>query len=314
MTSERDFISSLRRLAADPAARGLADDAAVLEVGGTSLVLTHDMIVEGIHFLAGDPPEDVARKAVAVNLSDLAAKGATPLGLLMGYSLGGDPAWDEAFVAGLGRVLADFKVALLGGDTVSAAPGGGRCIGVTAIGTASAPVVSRSGARAGDDLWVSGTIGDAGAGLRIARGALAGSPRLVDRYRRPQPRLAAGAALAALAHAMMDISDGLLIDAGRMAEASGLAVTIDLSLIPLSDELVAAGGEGRAARLEAATAGDDYELLLAAPPSLGEALRAGGFEPPLTRVGRFDAGSGVILRDGSEAVPLPARLGFEHDK
>ncbi|WP_332810772.1 thiamine-phosphate kinase [Sphingomonas sp.] len=315
MTSERDFISSLRRLAADPAARGLADDAAVLDFGGTSLVLTHDMIVEGVHFLADDPPEDVAWKAVAVNLSDLAAKGATPLGLLMGYSLGSDSAWDEAFVAGLARVLAHYQVPLLGGDTVSSAPGGaGRCIGITAIGTAIPPVVSRSGAQAGDFLWVSGTIGDAGAGLRIARGALAGPARLVDRYRRPQPRLAAGAALAPLAHAMMDVSDGLLIDAGRMAEASGLAVTIDLSLIPLSDEFVAASGGARAARIEAATAGDDYELLMAAPPSLGEALLAGGFEPPLTRVGRFDAGSGLTLRDGSQSVPLPARLGFEHDK
>lgn len=315
MTSERDFISSLRRLAVDPAARGLADDAAVLEQGGTSLVLTHDMIVEGVHFLADDPPGDVAWKAVAVNLSDLAAKGATPLGLLMGYSLGGDPGWDEAFVAGLARVLAHYDVPLLGGDTVSVAPGGsGRCIGVTAIGTATSPVVSRSGAREGDCLWVTGTIGDAGAGLRVARGALAGSPRLVDRYRRPQPRLAAGAVLAPRAHAMMDVSDGLLIDAGRMAEASGLAVTIDLSLIPLSAELVATMGEGRPARIEAATAGDDYELLLAAPPSLGEALLADGFDPPLTRVGRFDAGSGLSLRDGSQSVPLPARLGFEHNK
>jgi thiamine-monophosphate kinase len=310
MTRERDFISTLRRLATDPAARGLADDAAVLEHGGTGLVLTHDMIVEGVHFLADDPAEDVAWKAVAVNLSDLAAKGATPLGLLMGYSLSGDPAWDEAFVAGLGRVLADFSVALLGGDTVSAAPGSGRCIGVTAIGTAAPPVVSRSGARAGDHLWVSGTVGDAGAGLRIARGMLTGPANLVDRYRRPQPRLAAGAAIAPLAHAMMDVSDGLLIDAGRMAEASGLAVTIDLGLIPLSDDFIATVGAGRAARLEAATAGDDYELLFAAPSTFAPSLLAGDL--PLTRVGRFDAGSGLTLRDGHETVPLPARLGFEH--
>ncbi len=163
-------------------------------------------------------------------------------------------------------------------------------------------------------MWVSGTIGDAGAGLRIARGVLAGPARLVDRYRRPQPRVAAGAALAPLAHAMMDISDGLLIDAARMAEASGLAVTIDLGLIPLSNDFVATIGEGRAARLEAATAGDDYELLLAAPPSLEEALRTGGVVPPLTCVGRFDAGAGLTLRDGSQAVPLPGRLGFEHDQ
>lgn len=312
MTGERDFISSLRRLAADPAARGLVDDAAVLEFGGTSLVLTHDMIVEGVHFLGDDPAEDVAWKAVAVNLSDLAAKGAAPLGLLLGYSLGGDPAWDEAFIAGLGRVLAHFEIALLGGDTVSTAPGGARCIGVTAIGTATSPVVSRSGARPGDSLWVSGTIGDAGAGLRIARGSLAGPASLVDRYRRPQPRLAAGAALAPLAHAMMDVSDGLLIDSGRMAEASGLAVTIDLSLIPLSDALVAATGEGRAARLQAATAGDDYELLFAAPSTFAPPLLAG--DPPLTCVGRFDAGAGLTLRDGSQAVPLPGRLGFEHDQ
>ncbi|MDB5698526.1 MAG: thiamine-monophosphate kinase [Alphaproteobacteria bacterium] len=315
MTSERDFISSLRRLAADPAARRLEDDAAVLEFGGASLVLTHDMIVEGVHFLADDPPPDVAWKAVAVNLSDLAAKGATPVGLLMGYSLGGDRSWDEAFVTGLAQVLAHYDVPLLGGDTVSAAAGsGGRCIGITAIGRAPPPVVSRGGARAGDSLWVSGSIGDAGAGLRIARGELAGSPRLLDRYRRPQPRLQAGTALAPLAGAMMDVSDGLLIDAHRMAEASGVAASIDLSLVPLSPDLVAATGEDLAARLAAATAGDDYELLFAAPPALAEMLDdlATALGLPLTRVGRFAAGSGLTLSDGPEIVPLPIRLGFEH--
>src|SRR5688572_14474887 len=129
----------MRGIATDPAARGLADDAAVLEVGGTTLVLTHDMIVEGVHFLSDDPPGDVAWKLVAVNLSDLAAKGARPVGALLGYSLGEDK-WDRAFAAGLESVLGAFGLALLGGDTVSVPTGAPRAFGLTAIGEAVGPV------------------------------------------------------------------------------------------------------------------------------------------------------------------------------
>jgi thiamine-monophosphate kinase len=304
---ESAFIDSLRALAGHPAARGLLDDAAVLEVGGETLVLTHDMIVEGVHYLPGDPPADVAWKLVAVNLSDLAAKGARPIGVLLGFTLG-EEAWDRAFADGLGAALAAFGVPLLGGDTVSAPA---RVLGLTAIGRASHPPPSRSGARPGDLLWVSGTIGDAGAGLRVLKGALGPSDALVERYRNPRPRLEAGERLAPLVSAMMDVSDGLLLDAARMADASGCAVQIELDSVPLSDAFLALCGE---ARLEAASAGDDYELLFAAGGSQAGAILALAEEIglPLSRIGRFAAGEGLVLSDRGARVPLPARLGFEH--
>ncbi len=306
------MIESLRALATDPAARGLRDDAAVLEVPGTRIVLTHDMLVEGVHFLASDPAADVAWKLVAVNLSDLAAKGAQPVGVLMGYSLRGDAAWDEAFIGGLGLALSAFGVPLLGGDTV-ASPGP-RTLGMTAIGKAAGPVPSRAGAKAGDLLWVSGTIGDAGAGLRIAGGAAEGPAALLERYRLPRPRLEAGQGLAPLVSAMMDVSDGLLIDAQRLAAASGLAVEIELDAVPLSEALLAFGGEGREARLAAASAGDDYELLFAAPQErAGEILRLSDeVGLPLSRIGRFASGSGLSLTEAGASVPLPERLGYQH--
>lgn len=315
MTREFDFITSLRAIAGSPAARQLLDDAAVLKVGGTQLVLTHDMIVEGVHFLSDDPPGDVAWKLVAVNLSDLAAKGARPLGLLMGYTLGREPAWDQCFVEGLERALTTFGVALLGGDTVSSPPGSPRTLGLTAIGEATAPVPSRSGARAGDLLWVSGSIGDAGAGLAIAKGERNGPLSLVERYRLPLPRLDAGRALAPLATAMMDVSDGLLIDALRMVDASGMCAAIDLDLIPLSSDLRAFSGQDRAARLAAATAGDDYELLFTAAPRDAPRILAASrtLSLPLTVIGSIEAGSGLKLTDGAGEVPLPDRLGWQHD-
>ena len=184
--TEADFLARIRPLATHPAARELADDAAVLG----DLVFTHDMLVEGVHFLPGDPPEGVAWKLVAVNLSDLAAKGATPIGILLGYSLSTTD-WDVAFVHGLGEALAHFDVALLGGDTVK----GPRVLSLTAIGRS--PIApSRSGARAGDKLWVTGTIGRAGLGL-------VGDAAHLEAYRRPTPRLAEGRARAPLVTAMM---------------------------------------------------------------------------------------------------------------
>jgi thiamine-monophosphate kinase len=277
VTREADFLALLRPLARDPAARGLLDDAAVLG----DLVLTHDMLVEGVHFLPDDPPADVAWKLLAVNLSDLAAKGATPVGVLLGYPLG-DGEWDRAFVHGLGEALAAFEVPLLGGDTVK----GPRVLSLTAIGR-SAVAPSRSGARPGDGLWVTGVIGRAGLGLH-------GDPDHLAAYRRPTPRLAEGQALAPHVHAMMDVSDGLLIDAQRMADASGLALAIDLDAVPVAGD-----------RLTAITAGDDYELLFAAPA---------GFVPPIpaTRIATFANGQGLTLHDAKGPVPLPERLGWQH--
>ncbi|OYW23111.1 MULTISPECIES: thiamine-monophosphate kinase [unclassified Sphingomonas] len=294
--TEADFLAALRALPLHPGAQGLADD--VARLGG--YVLTTDTLVEGVHFLASDPAHDVAWKLLAVNLSDLAAKGADPVGVLLNYPLG-DDAWDRDFLAGFDAALRQLGCQLLGGDTVSLPQGAPRVMTLTAIGHAThAP--SRSGARAGDGLFVTGTIGDSGAGLAIAQGEL-GLDALLNAYRRPLPRLGEGRILAAHVHAMMDVSDGLLIDAARMAAASGLAVTIDLAVIPLSDAYRAHIGDDRAARLRAATAGDDYQLLFAAPASLAV---------PARRIGSFAEGQGLTLTDGAEPVPLPMRLGFEH--
>jgi thiamine-monophosphate kinase len=309
VSAETDFIAALRGLATHPAARGLIDDAAVLEVGGVTLVLTHDVLAEGVHFLPDDPPGDVAWKLVAVNLSDLAAKGARPIGALLGYSLG-DDAWDQAFAEGLGAVLRAFGIPLLGGDTIK----GPRVLGLTAIGEAIGPVPSRSGARPGDHLWVSGTIGDAGIGLRMLRAELARDETLIERYRNPRPRLEAGQALAPSVSAMMDVSDGLLIDASRMGAASDVSIEIDLALVPMSDACRRVTGDDREARLTAAAAGDDYELLFAADPGHSAAILDLAEEIGLSfnRIGEVGEGNGLHLTDGGEAVPLPPRLGWEH--
>ncbi len=307
---EASFIARLRGIATHPAARSLRDDVALLAPPpGQMLVLTHDMIAQGVHFLSGDPPADVAWKLAAVNLSDLAAKGAAPLGALLGYPLSPEPGWDEAFLDGLAAVLARFGLPLLGGDTVLVPAGAPRILGLTAIGgVAPGGAPPRSGARPGDTLWVAGAIGDAGLGLRIARGDIAGPAHLLAAYRRPRPLLAEGTAIAPLAHAMSDVSDGLLIDAERMADASGLALAIDLDAVPLSPEAIALTGDDRAARLAAATAGDDYALLAAAPDEHRAALAALG----AMAIGRFSIGAGIRLADAAGAIPLPERLGYLH--
>lgn len=308
MSGEADFIDLLRSFATHPAARGLADDAAVLDIGGTQLVLTHDMIVEDVHYLTSDLPEDVAWKLVAVNLSDLAAKGAEPVAALLGYGLG-DAEWDIRFAQGLREALDAFGMALIGGDTVAMSV---RAMGLTAIGAAGhAP--ARSGARPGDDLWVSGSIGDSGVGLAIARGG-DGPDNLLQRYRRPRPRLELGQALAPIVHAMMDVSDGLLIDAARMAESSGVAIAIAIEHMPLSPDLIAFAGDDRPARIAAATAGDDYELLFAATAADRDVILRIGEEKgiALARIGAVSDGAGLSLSHDGESVPLPEKLGYRH--
>lgn len=314
MSRESEFIDGLRGLATSSAARGLIDDVAVLEIGGTTLVLTQDMIVEGVHFLPDDPPQDVAWKLLAVNLSDLAAKAATPVGVMLGYSLR-ESGWDRAFTEGLRSALEAFGIPLLGGDTVSPPPDAPGSFVLTAIGRAVGSVPSRAGAKVGDHFWVSGSVGDAGAGLRIATGELSGPADLVARYRQPRPRLEAGQRLAPLVTAMMDVSDGLLIDASRLAQASGCRIFVDLAAVPLSDPFLRAIGGDRKARLFAATAGDDYELLFTAPADASETLLALSEQLglPLSRVGSVEQGSGLRLTDGGEPLELPASLGFEHD-
>ena len=290
MSGEAAFIDLLRALARDPAARGLADDAAVLPIGGETLVLTHDMLVEGVHFLPTADWADVAWKLVATNLSDLAAKGAEPLGVLLGFMLGAD---DERFAEGLADALDHFGVPLLGGDTVSGGPP--RAFGLTAVGRAThLPVPSRAGARPDDGLWLTGALGGAMLGFEALRD---GTTTDSTAYRRPLARLSEGAALAPLVTAMMDVSDGLLLDAWRLAEASQVSLAIDGAAVPI------AAPEAR--RLDALRWGDDYELLFTLPS---------GIEPPVpaTRIGSVEPRGFVPLFLDSEPIANRDGLGWEH--
>lgn len=313
---ETDFIAALRSLATHPAARGLEDDAAVLDVAPGQLVLTHDMLVEGVHFLSDDPPESVAWKLVAVNMSDLAAKGAIPLGVLTGHGMGREGAWDAAFVEGLAEALRAFDVPLLGGDTVAMPSGAPITLGLTAIGRAPAcGAPTRSGAQPGDDVWTCGPIGDAGAGLEMRQGRLAtGLATLADAYLWPQPNLALGQDLAPLVSAMVDVSDGLLIDAQRMASASGCGIALALDHVPLSPAYVMAMGDTLDSRLAAATAGDDYRLLFTAAPDRHDAITAASIKRggDARLIGRCVPQSGLHLTHGGEPVPVPASLGYLH--
>ncbi len=309
--AERDFIAQrLAPLATSAAARGLADDAAVWTPPlGRDLVFTHDVLACGVHYVPGDPPSDIAWKLLAVNLSDLAAMGAAPCGVLLGLGLSAaeDDDWRAAFTAGLGRALVHFGVALWGGDTVTGLAA--AVLGLTAVGSVEPETaLSRSGAKVGDDLWVSGSIGDAGLGLAIALGHAPQDAALLKRFRRPEPRLALGRALIGTASAAMDVSDGLLIDADRLAQASGVALAIDLGAVPVSDA-AAARCPTLAERIALTTAGDDYELLFTAPPGVDVAALSG--RTPVTRIGAVTAGRGVRLANQGVDV-TPARLGWEH--
>jgi thiamine-monophosphate kinase len=304
MTSESSFIALMRSIATDPAARALLDDTAVIELGNETLILTHDMMAEGAHWLSNADPADVAWKLVSVNLSDLAAKGAKPMGVLLGFMLG-DSDWDRRFADGLRAVLSHYDVPLLGGDTV-ANRGDKRLLGMTAIGAAICkPVPARSRAQAGDALYVTGTLGDALAGFEFAEAGLEGPAALMAAYHCPVARLGEGQALAPLAHAMMDISDGLLLDAERMASASKLALEIDLAAIPLSEAYIQARTDSLDSRIQAASWGDDYQLLFAAPANITLPV-------PATKVGDFHEGSGLTLTYAGTLIPLPASLGYEH--
>lgn len=306
--NELAFIERLRRIATDPAARGLADDVAVLG----DLVLTHDSIAEGVHFLPDDPPASVGWKLVAVNLSDLAAKGATPIGALMSATIG-DRDWDDAFLSGVAAACEAYKLPLLGGDTIALPDGSLRVLGLTAIGRSTGPIPSRGGGKPGDRLWLVGTLGDAMAGLMALTGDADAEGSLVEAYRRPIPQLAAGQAMAPHAHAMMDISDGLLIDLARMMRASGCGATVDLDALPLSRAFIADHGQDRDARLFAATAGDDYALLAAFPadfdPLVSISLPSGTI---LAAIGTLDAGDQLRISDSAGEVPMPEHLGYEH--
>ena len=305
--NEREVIARLKRIATDPAARGLADDAAVLD----GLVMTHDTIAEGVHFLATDPPASVGWKLVAVNLSDLAAKGAKPRAALLSLCIG-DPDWDEGFLGGVEAACESYGLALIGGDTIALPDGAPRVLGLTAIGEAGERVPSRAGGRPGDVLWLVGTVGDSAVGLEQLLDDPKATGFLVDQYRRPVPLLAAGQVLAREANAMMDVSDGLLLDLSRLCQASGCGAEMDLDALPLSRAFVAERGQDRKARLLAATGGDDYALLAALPEGIDPLSLSLPTDSTIAAIGRLTTGSGLQLRDASGPVDLPEALGYEH--
>lgn len=306
---ELDVIERLRRIATAPEARGLLDDVAVLG----ELVVTHDSIAEGVHFLPHDPPASVGWKLVAVNLSDLAAKGATPAGALLALTISGPGGWEQDFLTGIEAACESYSLPLLGGDTIALPIGATRVVGLTAIGRAGERVPHRAGGKPGDDLWLVGTVGDAAAGLAQLKADRHAAGPLVDIYRRPVPQLGAGAALAPHAHAAMDVSDGLLLDARRMAEASRCSIAIDLDALPLSGAFVAERGQDLGSRLFAATGGDDYALLVALPPDVDPLRLSLPSRTRISRVGSLSAGKvSLSLTYGGELVELPERLGFEH--
>lgn len=305
--TETEILARLRRIATDPAARGLADDAALFE----GLVITHDSIAEGVHFLSEDPPASVGWKLVAVNLSDLAAKGAVPGAALLGMTIG-DPVWDAGFLDGVEAACESYGLALIGGDTIALPEGAPRVLGLTAIGKAGDHVPSRSGGRPGDRLWLVGTVGDSAAGLALLRSDAKAVGALVDHYRRPVPLLAAGRMLAPKAAAMMDISDGLLLDLSRLCEASGCGANVDLDALPLSRAYVAERSSDREARLFAATGGDDYALLAALPDGIDPLSLSLPSDTRITAIGTLAEGGAIALFDAGDRIEMPERLGYEH--
>lgn len=307
--------------AAAPGAYDLRNDAAVVTPpADEELVVTLDTLIEGVHFLADDPPDLLARKALRVNLSDLAAMGAKGIGYLLStaWSARIDDAWMESFAAGMAADQEEFAIHLLGGDTVRTP--GPATFTITAVGSVPrSRALTRSGARAGDLLFVSGCIGDGALGLMSRRGelrylSLQEQAYLEQAYRLPQPRLALGCALVELAHAALDISDGLLADVSHVAKESGLQATIRTAAVPLS----AAAQSALAAEPElfetVLTGGDDYELAFALPAERApevEALAA-RLELPLTCIGHFSAGEGLHLQDRSGQPLELAGRGWVH--
>jgi len=290
-----------RPLATDPGAFNLVDDAAILKPSGDDIVVKTDAIVEGVHFFPDDPPDTIARKALRVNLSDLASKGATPAGFLLTLALrGADDVWLAPFARGLGEDAKQYGCPLLGGDTVSTP--GPLMISIAALGRVPAgKMVHRSGAKPGDRVVVTGTIGDATLGLDILKGGAAAAAladnapareMLVGRYRVPQPRNALAKAVRDHASAAMDVSDGLAGDLAKLCAASGVSAVIDAPSIPLSAPAATLLARGVVGIEKIVSGGDDYEILCAIPENRLEAFAraADRAEVTVTSIGTVIAG------------------------
>jgi thiamine-monophosphate kinase len=306
---------------AGPGGLGLLDDAALVDCpAGQRLVVTADAIVAGVHYLPDDPPDLVGRKLLRVNLSDLAAMGARPLYYLLTTALpaalGSD--WLAEFTRGLAEDQRRFGINLLGGDSVATT--GPAVLSVTAIGEVAAGMeVRRNDARAGDLVWVSGTIGDAFLGLALLRGAypqLAPAYRteLIGRFQVPDPRVDLGCRLAGVAHAMIDISDGLIADLGHICETSCVAAVVELASLPLSSAAKVITDEEPGVRMAMAAGGDDYELLFTAPADSTKAIDdlSWVLGLPITRIGRIEPGEGVRLVDAEGRTIPVGQSGYRH--
>lgn len=323
--SEEGLIARYFAPLAGPGADGLRDDAATLTpTPGHDLVVTADAVVAGIHYFPDDPPASIARKALGVNLSDIAAKGAVPRGFLLTLALPDDwtEAWLAGFSGGLGAAAAEAGCPLLGGDTVRS--GGPALIGVTAFGEVpSGGIVRRGTARVGDRICVSGTIGDAALGLRLrlepdAAWAAALDPALLavlaDRYLHPRPRIALANAIRRHASAAMDVSDGLAGDLAKMLGA-GRCARIAVGSVPLSEAAARACAADPGLIDPVLTGGDDYEILCAAAPENLDALQAEAAEAgvPLTAIGTVTSGDGPPRFEmGDGAARVFAAGAFSH--
>ncbi|MDP1628250.1 thiamine-phosphate kinase [Parvibaculum sp.] len=305
-----------------PGAYALKDDAALFSPSPDhETVLTVDAMVDGVHFLPDDPPESVARKLLRVNLSDLAAKGAVPRGYLLVTSWPADTplAWMRRFAAGLESDQRLFGVSLWGGDTTSTP--GPLTLSLTAIGEVPrGQIIRRGGGQPGDEVYVTGTVGDAALGLMVLQGTLEGltaaqEAHLTQRYREPEPRIAFGPRLRGLAHAALDVSDGLAADLGHICEVSGVGARIEMDLVPLSDAARAALTRAPDLVERIAGGGDDYEILFAVPPERAAEVRAVVAETgiPATRIGTLtERTEGVTILDRSGSPIRLKQLGYRH--
>jgi thiamine-monophosphate kinase len=309
---EFDLIARIRARVATRAdvVLGIGDDAALLAPPpGRQLVVTADTLNDGVHFPRGTSPADVGWKALAVNLSDLASMGAEPAWCTLSLSLPqSDPAWIEGFLDGFLDLAGQHDIALVGGDTTR----GPLSIAVTAMGLVEpGRALRRDGARVGDEVWVTGTLGDAAGGLALLDREPV--PALRARLDRPTPRVAAGRALVGIASACVDVSDGLLADLGHVCARSRVAARIDVDALPASAALREAFGEADRIALQA-SGGDDYELCFTAPADAGADIGAVSAQLGLrfTRIGRIVAGEGVHPVDAKSQPWSSPRRGYDH--
>lgn len=318
--TEDDLIARYFAPLAGPDGLGLRDDAARMACApGQDLVITCDALVAGVHFFAEDPPDAIAAKALRVNLSDLAAKGATPRGFVMALALSEQTlsqgeGWLSAFAAGLAADITAYTCPLLGGDTVKTP--GPLMVSITAFGVVpTGRMVPRTGAKPGDLLYISGTIGDAALGLQVRLGRMQGGDALLARYLRPQPRQTLAPALLECASAAMDVSDGLVGDLAKMMRVSGASAEVELSAVPMSPAAAAVIAAYPGAREIALTGGDDYEILASIPPRNAQAFEARAAQAgvAVARIGCVTRGDAApLFRDASGAAVSFAHSSYSH--